>query len=248
MRKVSVFVAGLLLGSSMLIASEGGAHWGYGQESGPAHWGDLKPEYSMCKDGKNQSPINITSAVESELKDLSLEYPNTATEVINNGHTVQVNFPAGNVLKIDGKEFELKQFHFHTPSENQIDGKNFPMEAHLVHANKDGALAVIAVMIDEGKSNATLDKIINNMPKKAGDKNSLKDSKLNALDLLPKEKDYYRFSGSLTTPPCSEGVRWFVLKEPIKASKEQLVSFTNVLGKNNRPVQPLNARKVLEID
>ncbi len=236
--------------SSFLFASQDikNSDWGYSGEISPQYWGDLKDEYSLCKDGKNQSPINISNPVEAELSDLFQNYPHTALNVTNNGHTIVVNFPDKNELKIDNKVFKLKQFHFHTPSENQIDGKNFPMEIHFVHMSKDKELAVIAVMVKDGKNSATLNKIIKNMPKKSGEKNSLKDFKLNALDLLPKEKDYYRFSGSLTTPPCSEGVRWFVLKDPIEASKEQLVTFNNIMGNNNRPIQPLYARKVLEID
>jgi len=247
MRKiVSVMAGGIIAASALFAGSHGGAHWGYSGHEGPAHWGDLSPDYRMCKDGKNQSPVDLTGFIEAELPALKLEYEATATSVVNNGHTVKVSFGEGSELKIDGKEFELKQYHFHTPSENTVEGKHYPMEAHFVHASEKGELAVISVMIKEGKANASLQTIVDNMPTHAGDKNSLKKHKLNAADLLPASRDYYRFNGSLTTPPCSEGVRWLVMKEPVEASGAQLKAFEKVMGKNNRPLQPINARVILK--
>ena len=148
-------------------------------------------------------------------------------------------------MYVDGKKFELKQFHFHTPSENTINGKHFPMEAHLVHLNKNGEIAVIGIMFKIGKENKALKKFQNKISNKLNHKNKIT-SYLNPEELLPKTKDYYRFNGSLTTPPCSEGVRWFVFKDAVEMSKEQLKLFSNIMGKNNRPTQPINARKVLQ--
>ncbi len=223
-------------------------HWGYGEDAGPLKWGDLKSEYFMCKEGKNQSPINITSAYEVEKKPLKINHKAGGEEVIFNGHAVQVNYKAGSSIDVDGHVFELKQFHFHNPSENTIDGKSFPMEAHFVHADKDGNLAVLGLMFVEGEANAELAKLIEVLPKKAGEKNKLK-TVADSNGLLPKEKDYYRFTGSLTTPPCSEGVIWAVFKKPVSASKEQLEAIASVLGHaNNRPTQPINARIIGEID
>jgi carbonic anhydrase len=220
-------------------------HWGYSGESGPEHWGDLKREYHMCKEGKNQSPIDITSAIEIKNSPLLLSYENAGEDFLYNGHALQVNYDKGSSFSVDGHVFELKQFHFHTPSENTIDGKHFPMEAHLVHTDKSGNLAVIALMFKEGKNNPLIDELLKVLPKKTGEDNRLPKS-VNVADLVPKDGDYYRFNGSLTTPPCSEGVLWLVMKKPIEASKEQIELFSKVMGKNNRPVQPLNARVVLK--
>ncbi len=239
------FLSISVLLATTLLAS-GSKQWSYGGAEGPEFWGELAEKYAMCKDGKHQSPINIADLIEAEMEPLTLDYKALATEFINNGHTVQVNFDKGSNLTVDGKIFELKQFHFHTPSENQIDGKNHHMEAHLVHANEAGELAVVAVMITEGKSNPFFKTLVSKIPKKAKDHNDIKELKVNAEDMLPKDKGYYRFSGSLTTPPCSEGVRWLVHKAPIEASKEELEAFGAIMGKNNRPIQPINSRKVLK--
>ncbi len=223
-------------------------HWGYQGDAGPLNWGNLKSEYFMCKEGKNQSPINITSAYEVEKKPLKINHKAGGEEVLFNGHAIQVNYAAGSSIDVDGHVFELKQFHFHNPSENTIDGKSFPMEAHFVHADKDGNLAVLGLMFVEGKENGELAKLIEVLPHKTGEKNKLK-SVADSNGLLPKEKDYYRFTGSLTTPPCSEGVIWAVFKKPVTASKEQIKAIADVLGHaNNRPVQPINARIIGEVD
>jgi len=244
----------LLLGSMVLagtlFAGVHGSHWGYTGHEDPAHWGDLDPQYAECKLGGSQSPINIRKEIIVETKGLppiNFHYTTGASEVINNGHSIQVNVKPGSYIKIDGKEFELKQFHFHSPSENQIDGKNFPLEAHFVHAAKDGSLAVVAVMFEYGEENPIISKIWDKMPEKADEKEKcgLAQAKINSL--LPKDKAYYRFDGSLTTPPCSEGVRWFVLKEYVPVSKERVKEFLKTMKHpNNRPVQPVNARKVLQ--
>jgi carbonic anhydrase len=224
-----------------------GEHWGYSGEEGPEHWGELSSEYTACATGKNQTPINVAGMVDAELPPLVFDYkPDGGQEVINNGHTIQVNFVPGSTIKVDDKTFELLQFHFHSPSENHIEGKSFPMEAHFVHKDKDGNLAVLALMYTEGEENHELEKAWKGMPKEAGEKATLSQA-VSADALLPQNLDYYRFDGSLTTPPCSEGVRWLVLKANSTASKQQIEEFQHVMHHpNNRPLQPLNARVILK--
>jgi len=220
-------------------------HWGYEGDGAPKHWGDIDPRFASCKNGLNQSPINLTRFTESELPAIDFNYHLTSTEILDNGHTEQINIKNGSSITIDNITFELKQFHFHTPSENNINGKSFPLEAHFVHASKDGKLAVVAVMFEEGEANTALTELWENIPKKVGEHHTLDAKHLNAL--LPKERDYYRFNGSLTTPPCTEGVRWLVMKKPVTVSKAQIETFAKVmLHQNNRPIQPTNARVILK--
>ncbi|MGH8700384.1 MAG: carbonic anhydrase [Burkholderiales bacterium] len=220
-------------------------HWGYAGEAGPQNWSKLDSKFAMCGLGRNQSPIDLAGFVEAELKPLKLEYQAGAADMVNNGHTVQVNYAVGSSLTVDGRTFELRQFHFHAPSENKVSGKQFPLEGHLVHADKDGNLAVVAVMFQEGAANALLAKLWEKMPAKAGDRNALP-AGLSVSQMLPADRDYYRFNGSLTTPPCSEGVWWLVVKKPMTVSKAQVDQFSKAVGfANNRPVQPVYARPVL---
>lgn len=243
--KKTLFAVGMLLMSSSAFSSDG-AHWGYSGESGPDNWAKLSPDSIACAAGKNQSPINLTGFIKAALKPIVFNYKSNSAEILNNGHTVQVNALPGSSISVDGIQFELKQFHFHAPSENLINKKSFPMEAHLVHADKDGNLAVVAVMVTEGKANKALEKEWAQMPKKEGEKLTLS-SDISPLEILPSNRDYYRFNGSLTTPPCSEGVRWLVMKHPISASKAQIEQFVQVMHHpNNRPVQAVNARSVLK--
>lgn len=220
-------------------------HWTYSGDVGPEHWAEITPEFAFCK-GKNQSPINLTRFVDAKLAPLSPVYQAGGQSIVNNGHTVQVNYAPGSYITVDGERYELKQFHFHEPSENHIDGKAFPLEGHLVHADKNGNLAVIAVMFEEGPANPALAQFWNQIPAEEGPAVALK-TPFNAKDLLPTDQSYYRYNGSLTTPPCSEGVRWLVMKHPVTASKEQLQAFSHAMrdAPDNRPLQPINARSVL---
>ena len=245
-KTLSVLAAAALMGSTA-FAGDHGAEWGYTGHNTPETWGHLSEKYHSCSEGLNQSPINITHSItDPNHEPLNLDYKKGSTEVVHNGHTVQVNVESGNKLVVDGITFELKQFHFHSPSENRINGKAFPLEAHFVHLDKDGNIAVVAVMFEEGAENKDLAKCWAKMPRKAGEKNELKVADI-AANLIPEKQHYYRFNGSLTTPPCTEGVRWFVLEKPLTISKEQVEQFLNVMHHpNNRPVQPLDARVIIE--
>ena len=216
MRK-SLLVAALLLSPTAFAAT---THWEYSGEAGPAKWASLTPEYGQCA-GSNQSPVNLTGMVEAKLAPLQFHYQTGGKTLVNNGHTIQVNYAPGSTLELDGMRFELKQFHFHAPSENLIEGKSYPLEGHLVHANDRGELAVVAVMFEPGRANAALSLAWQVLPAKAGESHGLKEP-VSAEQLLPAKRDYYRFSGSLTTPPCSEGVRWLVMKEPVQVSQAQI--------------------------
>ncbi len=246
-KTLSLLAAAALMCSAVQANESGGSHWGYTGHNTPETWGHLSEKYHACSDGLNQSPINITHSVtDPKHAPLNLAYRQGSNEVVNNGHTIQVNVNPGDTLVVDGKTFELKQFHFHSPSENHINGKSFPLEAHFVHLDKDGNIAVVAVMFKEGAANRDLAKIWKVMPKKAGEKHALKVKDI-AADLIPDKQHYYRFNGSLTTPPCTEGVRWFVLEKPLTVSKEQVEQFQHVMHHpNNRPVQPLDARVIVE--
>ncbi len=238
-----IAAAAIWLSAAPVLASE--IHWGYTGEQGPDHWATLDESFRLCGEGKNQSPVDLTGTIEAELDEAKFEYIGLATEIVNNGHTIQVNYAAGSRFTLAGHTYYLKQFHFHAPSENLIDGKSFPMEGHFVHADMHGNLAVIAVMYTVGEENGAMKKLWRQMPAEAGTTVAMA-SRVKAEELMPESRDYYRFNGSLTTPPCSEGVLWLVMKNPVTISEEQLNRFTEVMHHpNNRPVQPLNARAVL---
>jgi carbonic anhydrase len=246
-KQTKAFSAALLLAGTMAIAGGHGAHWGYTGHEGPEHWGELDEKFKMCAIGMNQSPIDITSSVDANLPAIGFAYKTAPTEILNNGHTVQVNVKAGSSITIDGRRYELKQYHFHTPSENHVHGKEFPLEAHFVHADADGNLAVVGVMFEEGAANPELAKLWANMPMHAGDRHALHVKAEEVGKLIPADPEYYRFNGSLTTPPCSEGVKWMVMKKPLTISKAQVEKFAHAVhGHNNRPIQPLDARVVVE--
>jgi carbonic anhydrase len=222
------------------------AHWTYEGNEGPANWAKLSPEFVMCELGRNQSPINIDSTIHAILKPLKTIQKFPAKDIFNNGHTVQVNFKEGNMMVLDSAPYQMKQVHFHAPSENTIHGESFPLEAHFVHADSNGNLTVIGVMFKEGKANEGLTKLWAQLPTEEGAPTALK-SRILPNEMIPQNPTYFRFSGSLTTPPCSEGVRWVLMKTPMTASKDQIDAFKKAVHhQNNRPVQALNGRAVLE--
>jgi carbonic anhydrase len=217
-------------------------HFSYAGENGPEHWGALSAEFEKCGSGTVQSPINIKSV---NVAPIAFDYKEVALTELNNGHTLQINYPAGSSIMIGEQKFELLQFHFHTPSENTLDGKAFDMEMHLVHKDANGHLGVIGVFFEKGEENPTLKTILEHLPKAENEPETFADMHINAASLLPKNATYYGFEGSLTTPPCSEGVEWRVMSEPLQMSEAQLASFMTILHNNNaRPVQPLNGREV----
>lgn len=231
--------ASLVAGATLAAATES-AHWGYGFENGPATWAKLSDEFKTCGTGKNQSPINIEGKTGAGSIEVSFSYGAGPASVVNNGHTIQVNVAQGNSVTIDGNAYDLVQFHFHTPSENTFGGLYFPMETHLVHKDEAGNLAVVAVMIKFGASS-----IIDELPTPAEAGQTVKaESDVNPAALLPKNREHYAFTGSLTTPPCSEGVKWIVMRDNIFASNKTIARMHAILGGNNRPVNPLNGRLI----
>jgi carbonic anhydrase len=223
-----------------------GAHWGYAGEDGPEHWGDLDPGYGVCKTGASQSPINIPAA-KLRIKDLEsfhFYYKPMPLDVTDTGHSIQVNFEPGCVAKIDNTSYGLVQIHFHRPSEEQINGKSFPMVAHMVHKSPEGKLAVIAVLLTIGKANPVVDAVLANLPKEAGGETKAQKTLVDPMALMPPVRNYYTYQGSLTTPPCTEGVTWFVLKSPATISAAQEQALAKRYAHNARPIQPAHDRKI----
>lgn len=245
MRTNSLLSLWLLTVPCLALAGEA-AHWDYSGEHGPAHWGSMQKDYATCGLGKHQSPINIDATHKEKLPAIEFKYQAAPLAILNNGHTVQVNFPEGNGIQVGEDRYKLLQFHVHTPSEEQVQGKPYDMVAHLVHKNDAGQLAVVAVLFKQGQENAALKPVWGKLPVKAGPEQKYADIKVDPAKLLPVAKGYYTFEGSLTTPPCSEGVRWLVLKQPVEMSAAQLAAVSKIVHSNARPVQSLNGRVVKE--
>lgn len=220
--------------------------WSYSGAEGPAHWGDLGPENTACKLGREQSPIDIQGAEEGDPQPITFNYEPSPLKIINNGHTVQINYAPGNTISVDDKEYEVVQFHFHHPSEEKIEGRQYDMVMHIVHKDSEGHLAVVAVLMKSGRKNPFLQSVWNHLPAMPGSEQTIAGVIFNLAALLPREKSYYTFAGSLTTPPCSEGVRWFVLKSPVEVSPAQIATFARLYPNNARPTQPTNGRKIEE--
>jgi carbonic anhydrase len=222
-------------------------HWGYSGADGPDHWGDLEPDYAECKSGHRESPIDIVGAQPADLAPIHFDYKLEPLKVINNGHTIQFNYEAGSSITINGTALPLVQFHFHHVSENEIDGKKYDMELHFVHMDSAAnRTAVVAVFIKSGAENALLRDLWSHLPRDKDKEVEYKKVVINAADLLPADQNYYTFDGSLTIPPCKEGVKWFVLKTPIEASPAQIAAFAKLYPDNARPVQPTNGREIQE--
>ncbi len=237
--------ASLLGAHGALADSSHGPHWTYEGAEGPEHWSELSTDFKTCKLGLQQTPIDIRSGTPADLAAVSPSFKIMPLKILNNGHTIQVNCEKGSQTVIDGQEFQLLQFHFHHPSEHLLSGKAFGMELHFVHKSAAGQLAVLGVFITPGAENAALTPIWAAMPREAGDEQSI-DATIAPADLLPVERGFFRYSGSLTTPPCSEGVLWTVFRQPITASAAQIEQFARLFPGNARPTQPLNERSLLE--
>lgn len=224
------------------------AHWDYGGPTGPEHWGAMKPEYGTCATGQRQSPVHIQeqSTLQGPADALRFNYHPSGGSVINNGHTIQVDVEGENTLTVRGSTYTLLQFHFHHPAEEKINQKGFAMVAHLVHKNEQGQLGVVAVLIDPGEANSFIHKVWTHMPLDVNDRVKLPAGLLDLRELLPQDPRYYMLMGSLTTPPCTEGVLWMVLRQPVTVSREQLRLFSQLFPMNARPIQALNGRVVRE--
>ncbi len=220
--------------------------WSYEGECGPAHWGDLQPEFTACKEGKQQSPVDIGETSREKLEPVRFHYQADPLRIINNGHSIQVNCEPGSTATIDGKAYQLLQYHFHAPSEHTVAGSAYDMEAHLVHRGEEGELAVIGVFMKQGESNDLIRTLWDNLPAGTGNERAANSIRVQAENLLPDARDFYRYSGSLTTPPCTEKVLWIMMKEAIGVSGEQMSAFTALYPNNAWPVQPLHGRVVLE--
>lgn len=225
-------------------AAHAEVHWSYEGDTGPGHWGALKKEWALCGTGRQQSPIDITETAARDLANIVFHYQAAAGEIVNNGHTVQVNLQPGCWIEISGTRFDLVQFHFHAPSEHTIGGREAAAEMHLVHQSAKGELAVVGVLLQAGSGHAAYGKVMAQVPAAAGPGVAL-EAPLNPAELLPADPRTYRYTGSLTTPPGTEGVRWNVMTEAVELSPEQLGVFKAVYPNNRRPVQGLNGREVV---
>ncbi len=240
------------------IASDGhgdghGAHWGYEADNGPDDWGSLDPARILCAEGREQSPIDLADATEIELPGTELHTPSgQEVEVLNqegvigaldNGHTIQINAKTGETMTIGDKTYALVQFHFHAPSEHTVDGEHFPMEMHFVHQAEDGALAVVGVLIEQGAQNPGIASLWTQLAEAPGTETTVQIPAAFADHIFSGDATgVYHYGGSLTTPPCSEGVSWYVRRTPTQLSQDQIAAFTEVYDHNNRPVQALKAR------
>ena len=244
-----------------VTSATGKVEWGYKTENGPEVWAHLSPEYILCAEGKHQSPIDLVNPIPVELPPIPYNYHPTSMNIRNTGHTIEVACPEGSWIEVDDTRYQLLQFHFHAPSEHTVAGKSFDMEVHFVHKSEDGMLAVVGLLIKRGQHNFAFDSIWSHLPAVPGEtqriENVTEDGSLivdpcfmfspndEVEDMAPSLfGTYYRYDGSLTTPPCSEDVKWIVLKTPIEMSEAQITAFKAIIHDNNRPVQPLNGRKL----
>lgn len=230
------------LATPTLSGGSGEKHWGYSGKEGPEHWAELSEENKACAGGQ-QSPIDLVATHGADNESVELNWESEPAEILNNGHTIQANVPKGSVTLFGGKRYALLQFHFHHMSEHTIKGRHSPLEAHFVHSGEDGSLLVLGVMFEPGKENAELEKVWAVAPSKPG--SATTNGAVTPASLIPGGQKFYRYEGSLTTPPCSEIVHWVVYTKPLAASQAQIDAFAMLYPRNNRPVQALNRRFVL---
>jgi carbonic anhydrase len=227
------------------IAASGPVHWTYEGAEGPEFWGNLSPEFALCSTGVEQSPIDIAGTATANPADITFNYQPTALNIFNNGHTIQVNYDPGSAITVGGKTYTLKQFHFHLPSEHTRASQPSAMELHFVHQSDDNQLAVVGVMLDSGSENPAYAPLFNHLPAQESEPTAVSGVTVNGDDLLPQDRTYNRYNGSLTTPPCTEGVQWLVMTTPVQLSDAQIEAFRAIFPKNARPVQPFNDRQFL---
>lgn len=236
-----LMLVGMITSVSPALA-EGPVHWSYEGAEGPEHWGELSPDFAACSTGTEQTPIEVPSTTVVNPADITFNYQPTALNILNNGHTVQVNYDQGSSIEVGGKTYNLLQFHFHTPSEHTMDNQHTDLELHLVHQSADKQLAVVGVMLKRGSDNPAYAPVFGNMPAQVSEAAPVSGVTVNAADLLPAERTYYRYNGSLTTPPCSEGVQWLLMNTPVELSEAQVTAFQQIFHGNARPIQPINER------
>lgn len=217
--------------------------WGYTGPTGPDHWSALSASYGVCNTGQQESPIDLHDVIPADLGSLGIKWAPMPIHATNNGHTVQYDAPTGNSFSMMGGTYALAQFHIHHPSEHLLNGERFPLEIHFVHKMKDGRIGVIGVLVAEGASNPTLQKLLDAIPASAG--KTTDGPSFDPRALLPKNHGFDRYEGSLTTPPCTESVDWVVLRTPITASPAQVQQFAKLFPFNARPLQPLDRRFLL---
>ncbi|MFN2169210.1 MAG: carbonic anhydrase [Anaerolineae bacterium] len=247
MRKMATLslVAVLSLTLGLVALASEGAHWGYDGEEGPAHWGDLSPDYAACSEGMEQSPIDIPADAILNPADIVFNYQPTAVNIVNNGHSIMVTADPGSSIQIHGKTYNLLQFHFHALSEHTVGGDYYDMEGHFVHQSADGQYAVVGVLMRRGAENAAYAPVWDNMPAEEGETETIEGVTVDPAALLPADQTYWHYHGSFTTPPCTEGVMWFVLNNAVELSDAQIGAFEAIYDHNYRPVLPLNARTFL---
>jgi len=260
------FLLALSCGAAAMAAPDTAVKvkWGYKGDIGPARWAELNNDFRACAAGKQQSPVNIPGKLPERKHGLAFKYQAAPMEIVNDGttaltignkqviiqdgHGVQLNFSTGEpgeAIELNGKKYRLVEFHFHTPSETTQQKRSFPMEIHFVHQGKGGQLAVVGVFVKGGEANPELQKIIDHLPKDKGKTHTVPDERVNPANLIPKKRSYYSFDGSLTTPPCTEGVHWVVMSGMITASPSQIAALRKAMGGDNaRPVQPLHDRTI----
>lgn len=225
-----------------------GHEWGYTGPEGAEHWAELAKENALCGNGQQNSPIDLKDAIDATLGKLQLDYGAVPLVVRNTGHSIQLDLHAGGTMRVGGKQYDALQLHFHHPSEHLLNGRRFPMEAHIVHQGPDGTLGVLAIFFETGKANPAFQRVIDAMPSDKNQTRQVADALVGASDFLPpaNQRSFYRYEGSLTTPPCSETVDWVVLSQPVQVSREQINAFERVYPFNARPLQPLDRRFLLK--
>ncbi len=224
------------------------AHWGYTGDIGPDRWAELSPDNKLCAVGTRQSPIDIRDGIAVDLEKIAFDYRPSGFSVLDNGHTVQVNVAPGNGLTVMGRRYELVQFHFHRPGEERVNGRQFDMVAHLVHRDSSGKLAVVAVLLERGPDSPpqpVLQTVWANLPLEKGETLQAQ-AQIDLNQLLPENRGYYAYMGSLTTPPCSEGVLWMVMRQPVAVTLQQINVFARLYPMNARPLQAGSGRLIKE--
>ena len=228
-----------------LSAAAADSMWDYAGSAGPSSWAQMSADYAKCASGARQSPIDIRDGIKVDLDPVQFDYKASAFRVVDTGHTVHVNVDAGSSIEVMGRHYALTGFDFHHPAEERIDGKSFEMSVHLIHRDLEGRLAVVAILFERGAAQPVVQSIWNNLPLERGDEVAAKAS-LNLNDLLPTVRGYYTYMGSMTTPPCTEGVLWMVMKAPMPVSPEQIAIFARLYPMNARPVQSAAGRLIKE--